>query len=167
MAHTTQQSSDFKMFSPAFVDQGMLTENQTCTKIGKNLSPELSWTFPPANTKTFALVCNDPDAPSGNFIHWIYFNLPASVVHLEEGTDRTPTFPNGSQQGINSFGRIGYDGPCPPPGKPHHYIFTLYALDTRLNLDQAADFNALRNAMKGHILGQIQITGLYQSGKYK
>lgn len=153
----------FKLHTPSFQDKGMIPLKQACERYGENRSPEFQWSSAPANTATFALVCNDPDAPGGNFIHWVYFNIPATVDFLSEGLGRSAQFSDGSRQGTNSFERIGYDGPCPPPGPAHHYIFTLYALDTELHLKSGADYNDLQKAMKGHILGQTKVTGLFKS----
>lgn len=157
------QTEEFKLSSSSFAAQGTIPKAQLCNRKGENRSPMLSWTAPPRGTQSLALVCRDPDAPGGNFIHWVYFNIPPSVNLLKEGIARSEYFSNGSQQGINSFNHFGYDGPCPPPGKPHHYIFTLYAVDTHLNLGSNVNADTLKEGMEGHILNQTELVGIFQS----
>jgi len=131
---------------------------------GDDVSPPLEWSEPPAGTKSFALVCDDPDAPRGTWDHWVLWNLPASLRKLPENVARTPELPDlgGAVQGNNSWPHMGYNGPMPPPKHgTHHYNFVLYALDTTLNLAPGADKKALLAAMKGHILGQGKLTGTY------
>ena len=128
---------------------------------GRNLSPPLTWRDPPAGTRSLALICEDPDAPRGTFTHWVAFNLPAESGELGEGVPAEPTLPNGTVQGTNDFGRAGYGGPKPPPGKPHRYVFQLYALDRPLDVPPGATKAQLLVAMKGHILGAAQLVGTY------
>jgi len=128
---------------------------------GRNLSPPLTWRDPPAGTRSLALICEDPDAPRGTFTHWVAFNLPADSHELGEGVPGEGTLPNGTAQGTNDFGRVGYGGPSPPPGKPHRYIFTLYALDGPLNLRPGATKGQALAALKGHVLGEGQLVGTY------
>jgi Raf kinase inhibitor-like YbhB/YbcL family protein len=128
---------------------------------GRNISPPLTWRDPPAGTRSLALVCEDPDAPRGTFTHWVAFNLPAESRELGEGVPAEPTLPNGTVQGTNDFGRAGYGGPKPPPGKPHRYVFQLYALDRPLDVPPGATKAQLLVAMKGHILGAAQLVGTY------
>jgi len=106
--------------------------SHTCD--GEDLSPALAWTGVPVETRAFALVCDDPDAPRGTWVHWLLYNLPADAVELAAGVPPVPELPSGARQGLNDFGKVGYGGPCPPPGKPHRYFFRLHALDTPLNL---------------------------------
>jgi len=129
---------------------------------GADHSPSLSWSEPPAGTKSFALVCDDPDAPVGTWVHWVLYNLPASARELPEGLPAKATLPSGARQGKNDFGNTGYGGPAPPKGKPHRYFFKLYALDTGLDLPPNATKAALERAMKGHILATGQLMGTYQ-----
>jgi len=124
---------------------------------GADTSPPLAWTDPPAATRSFALICDDPDAPRGTWVHWVLFNLPADLRELKEGAEI-----KGSTQGMNNFGNLGYGGPAPPPGKPHRYYFKLYALDRRLDLPAGTTKAQLENAMKGHILAEGQLMGKYQ-----
>lgn len=130
---------------------------------GQDISPPLQWTDAPPPTKSFALICEDPDAPGGTFTHWVIFNLPPATTTLPENLARNGSLPDGSLQGKNSFGNIGYNGPAPPPGKAHHYYFRLYALDATLPLDAGADKNAVLNAMKGHVLAEGALMGAYQN----
>jgi Raf kinase inhibitor-like YbhB/YbcL family protein len=159
------QASSFSLTSPAFKDQENIPKTHACDRLGNNRSPKLQWTNSPSNTTSFALVCHDPDAFGGLFVHWIIYNIPAQADHLDEGIARSETLPNGAKQGINSFQRVGYDGPCPPSGAPHHYIFTLYALDTLLNLHNVSTLDTLNQGMKGHILEKAQLIGTFQSGE--
>ncbi|MBI4224175.1 MAG: YbhB/YbcL family Raf kinase inhibitor-like protein, partial [Deltaproteobacteria bacterium] len=115
--------------------------------------------------KSFALIMDDPDAPPGTWVHWIIYDLPAKTASLPEGVAKTAEGPNGSKQGlvwgVESFSRVGYYGPCPPPGKPHRYYFKLYALDAPLNLPAKATKPQVEAKMKGHILGQAALMGTY------
>src|SRR5205807_3625539 len=105
---------------------------------GDDVSPPLAWTEPPGDTKTYALLCDDPDAPRGTWVHWVLFNLPADATSLPEGVPATKTLPSGAKHGANDFKKPGYGGPSPPPGKPHRYYFKLYALDAPLKLAEGA-----------------------------
>jgi len=149
--------------SPAFPSEGMIPAKYTCE--GGNVSPSLSWTGVPASAKTLALICDDPDAPGGTWVHWILYNLPAATSALAEKVDSTPTLPGGARQGTNDFGKIGYGGPCPPAGKAHHYFFKLYALDIRLGLKPGATKKELLQAMDGHVVAEGMLMGKYQRRK--
>lgn len=131
------------------------------TADGKDLSPALAWAAPPERTKSIALICDDPDAPAGTWVHWVIYDIPATGRALAEGVPASKTLNDGSKQGTNSFGKIGYGGPSPPPGKPHHYIFKLYALDAAVALEPGAKKAQLVEAMKGHIIAETSLTGLY------
>jgi Raf kinase inhibitor-like YbhB/YbcL family protein len=128
---------------------------------GEDKSPPLRWSEPPSGTKSLALICDDPDAPRGTWVHWVLYNLPAQARELEEGVPTTETLGNGAKQGKNDFGNIGYGGPAPPKGKPHRYFFKLYALDTALDLPPGATKAQLVNAMKGYTLAEGQLMGTY------
>jgi Raf kinase inhibitor-like YbhB/YbcL family protein len=132
-----------------------------CTGDGEDVSPPLHWTDPPAGTQSFALVCEDPDAPRGTFIHWVAFNIPADARELREGFPRQEKSPDGTMQGKNDFGRIGYNGPKPPPGKPHRYFFKLSALAQKLDLKPSATAQELAAAARKHVLGEAQLMGTY------
>ena len=146
--------------STSFQDGKQIPAKFTCS--GANLSPQLSWSAPPAKTASLALTVTDPDAPRGTWVHWVLYDLPADTHALPEGLPALGQLPNGARQGRNDFGEIGYGGPCPPPGSPHHYIFTLYALDAKLNLPEGATRAQVEAAMKGHILASGRLTGLFQ-----
>jgi Raf kinase inhibitor-like YbhB/YbcL family protein len=125
---------------------------------GKNVSPNLTWSDAPKGAKSFALVLHDPDAPrAGGFYHWVLYNLPPSTTHLDAGA----SLPQ-KELGTNSTGSIGYFGPCPPPGKTHHYILTVYALDTpSIDADTPLTAEQLLSRIKGHVLAQASLIGLY------
>jgi Raf kinase inhibitor-like YbhB/YbcL family protein len=151
---------------------------------GDDVSPPLQWTPAPSDTKSLALICEDPDAPVGTFTHWVIYNVPATYLaenipqnptpgnprvfgttlktSVSESIPKVPTLADGTEQGKNDFGNIGYNGPSPPPGKLHHYYFRLYALDTVLNLDPGASKSDLLAAMQGHVVGQGELMGTYQ-----
>jgi len=125
---------------------------------GENLTPDLTWDKVPEGTRSFALICRDPDAPGGTFVHWILFNIPENVRVLPEGLGRESALPFGGTQGMNSFQRVGYDGPKPPSGT-HRYYFDLYALDVKPALDRAATADRVLEALKGHVLYQASLMG--------
>ena len=150
---------DITMTSAAFTDGAAIPSRHTCD--GTDSSPPLAWSGAPATTKTFALIADDPDAPAGTWVHWVLFNLSAVIRGLPEQVAKDETVLGGALQGRNDFRRIGYGGPCPPPGKPHHYVFTLYALDARLALSAGATKADVERAMEGHVLAQGQLTGTY------
>jgi Raf kinase inhibitor-like YbhB/YbcL family protein len=144
----------------AFEPGGAIPERHTCD--GGDVSPALSWSAPPAGARSLALVCEDPDAPRGTWVHWVLYNLPAGTRQLEEGVPATAELPSGARQGRNDFRRIGYGGPCPPPGPPHRYYFRLYALDVVLGLPSGATRKDLDRAMTGHVLADAELMGRYQ-----
>lgn len=146
--------------SPAFENDGVIPREYTCD--GVDISPPLEWSGVPSGTKTLALICDDPDAPLTTWVHWVVFGLPADTSSLPEGVPTSEAIESGALQGKNGFKRIGYGGPCPPPGKPHRYFFKLYALDTELNLKAGATKKDLERAMKGHVLAEGQLVGRYK-----
>ena len=153
----------FSLTSTAFHDGSAIPKKYTCD--GEDLSPPLQWREALAGTQSFALVMDDPDAPPGTWVPWVIYNLPATSVSLPEGVAKSQEGPDGSMQGlvwgVDTFSRIGYYGPCPPPGKPHHYYFTLYALHAPLHLPPKATKPQLDGRMQGHILGQAVWMGTY------
>jgi len=149
----------FELKSSAFPQGGDIPKQHTCD--GADSSPPLEWASPPDGTKAFALVCEDPDAPSGLWVHWVLWGIPSTTKDLAEGVKRAPALADGSRQGRNNFGNVGHNGPCPPPGKPHRYFYRLYALDSVPNLDPGATRQQLLDAIKGHILGQAELIGRY------
>jgi Raf kinase inhibitor-like YbhB/YbcL family protein len=144
----------------AFPANGPIPARYTCD--GEDRSPPLAWSGAPAGATAFALIMDDPDAPRGVFTHWVLYNLPADARELPEGVPAAERLPSGALQGVNDFGRVGYGGPCPPPGPAHRYRFTLYALDTALSLGPRATKQAVLEAMRGHVLEQAQVVGTYQ-----
>ncbi len=146
--------------SPAFNHEGDIPNKHTCE--GADVSPALSWSAPPAGTRTFSLIMDDPDAPAGTWVHWVLFDLPAQTRALPEGVPKTNELEDGSRQGRNDFSRPGYGGPCPPRGAAHRYFFKLYALDAVLSLSPGASKADLEKAMKGHILAEAQLMGRYK-----
>ena len=129
---------------------------------GQDRSPPLAWSEIPVDTRSFALVADDPDAPRGTYVHWVLFNLPADAIELAAGVPPAPELPSGARQGTNDSGQVGYRGPCPPPGSPHRYYFRLYALDCALNLPPGSARSDLDGAMAGHILAETSLMGTYQ-----
>ena len=150
----------FAIRTTAFSDGGVIPRMYSCD--GANLSPALSWKDAPNGTQSLALIVDDPDAPGGTWTHWIVWNIPAKVTALRQGVPATAVLDNGARQGKNDFGRIGYGGPCPPPGKPHRYYFKLFALDAHLDLKAGADRSDLEQAGKRHILAQTKLMGTYK-----
>lgn len=154
---TTTNSKTFSLQSSAFRNLSHIPEIYTCD--GEDLSPALSWQNVPGKTKTLALILSDPDAPNGTFYHWVLYNMPHTMTNLPEGVAQLS---GGTMVGKNSWGKQQYNGPCPPKGAEHRYVFTLYALDTTLALKPGADANTLTDAMRNHIIGKAIITGLFK-----
>jgi Raf kinase inhibitor-like YbhB/YbcL family protein len=150
----------FTITSTAFAHQETIPNAYTCD--GADVSPPLAWTDPPAGTKSVALICDDPDAPVGTWVHWVLYNVPATSLRLAENLPKGDTLKDGSKQGLNDFRRIGYGGPCPPRGPAHRYFFKLYALDSPLELPPKATKAQLERAMQGHLLAQAELIGRYQ-----
>jgi Raf kinase inhibitor-like YbhB/YbcL family protein len=154
---STSETPQFTLRSPAFADGQTIPIKYTynvhgqCT--GQNYSPPLEWVNAPSGTKSFAIVCVDPDG--GNWVHWVQFNIPSSAA----GIDTAVGGPSTGVKGHNDFGGLGYGGPCPPSGT-HRYIFTLYAIDTTLSLSEGASKSQLEKAMSNHILGKSVLTGI-------
>lgn len=155
-----EPEATMSLSSPAFQEGGSIPVKYTGD--GQNISPPLQWGEPTQQTKTLALIVDDPDAPVRVFTHWVLFNIPADVHQLAEGIPAQETLENGALQGKNDFGQIGYGGPAPPSGSVHHYRFTLYALDMPLDLKPGVSKNQVLDAIKGHILAQGQLTGTYR-----
>lgn len=146
--------------SPAFKHGKMIPRKYTCD--GENMSPPLQWQNVPENAISLALICDDPDATSGTFNHWILFDLPPDTRELPEHILPTETaLPGGATQGTNSASRIGYTGPCPPSGT-HRYFFKIYALDTKIGLGTGATKNKVENSIDGHILAEGELMGTYR-----
>jgi hypothetical protein len=150
----------FQISSSSFPAGGNIPRKFTCD--AADISPELSWSGAPAGAKSFALIADDPDAPAGIWTHWVIYDLPPNLATLPENTPKVDELPDGAQQGRNSFKKIGYNGPCPPPGNAHRYFFRLYALDQRLEIKPGASKSELEKAMQGHILAHTEFMGKYQ-----
>jgi hypothetical protein len=144
----------------AFANGGEIPKRHTCS--GADLSPALSWNGVSPAAHSLALIVDDPDAPKGTWTHWLIWNIPAHLTALAEGVLAREVLENGACQGRNDFNRIGYGGPCPPPGKVHRYFFKLYALDTALNLKAGTSRQELERAMKGHVLSHAEWMGMYR-----
>ena len=143
-----------QVFSSAFAEGGSIPPLHTCS--GADVSPALEWNGVPEGTRSFALIMEDPDAPMGTWIHWLLFDIPGNLRTLAQGTKQVGV------TGTNSFGRLGYGGPCPPPGRAHRYYFRLYALSVeRLGVQQGAQRKELERAMKGHVLAEAACMGRF------
>jgi Raf kinase inhibitor-like YbhB/YbcL family protein len=157
IANNSQEVFEMKLTSSAFENDGKIPDRFTyslgtqCS--GENYSPPLSWNTPPEGTRSLVLTMVDPDG--GNWVHWMLFNIPPETISLEEAVGG----PTAGVRGRNDFGKLGYGGPCPPSGT-HHYIFTLYGLDTTLELEEGASLKAALKLIEGHVLAQSSLTGL-------
>lgn len=157
---TQTKTVTFQLTCPAFRQNAMIPRQFTCE--GEDLSPPLQWTDSPTGTQSFALICDDPDAPMGTWVHWVIYNIPTESSGLPEGVSRADSLSDGARQGFTDFQKTGYGGPCPPPGKPHRYFFKLYALDGKLSVKGKATKESVLAAMEGHVLGQATLMGLYE-----
>lgn len=145
--------------SPAFHDGQSIPKEYTAD--GKNVSPPIKWSTPPGGTKSLALICDDPDAPAGSWVHWVVYGIPASVTSLAEAIPSDGKLANGAKQGTNSFRKVGWGGPSPPPGKPHRYFFKVYAVDVDLSAEPQADAKQIEKKITGHTLASGQLIGTY------
>jgi Raf kinase inhibitor-like YbhB/YbcL family protein len=150
---------EITLSSSAFKQGQLIPKKYTAD--GADVSPPLSWGAAPGGTQSFALICEDPDAPMGTWIHWIIYDIPANKTSLPEGVPAQPTLPDGSKQGVTSFRRVAYGGPSPPPGKPHRYFFKLYALNSMSKLEPGIDLAKFRNLIEHHKLAQAETMGTY------
>jgi len=158
-ATSLQGEKHMKIESPSFAQAQPIPQKYTCD--GGDVSPELRWSNAPQETKSYALIADDPDAPAGIWVHWVLYNIPVKTNELPEGVPKTATTAAGIQ-GLNDFKKIGYGGPCPPPGKPHRYFFKLYAMDTELPVKTGATKKDIEAAMQGHVLASAEVMGTYQ-----
>jgi hypothetical protein len=147
-----------KLTSPAFQHEGKIPDKFSCK--GDDISPAMKWENPPAGAKSFALICDDPDAPMGTWDHWLLFNIPAADREIPEAIPSQRVLANGARHGKNSWGRTDYGGPCPPSGT-HRYFFKLYALDTLLDLKPGATKKDIKKAMEKHILEESELMGKF------
>lgn len=152
-----QTQSNFKLVSTAFEEGKPIPAKYTCD--GDNVLPPFSWSGVPKNTKSFALIMDDPDAPMGTWVHWVLYNIPGTVTSFDE---KKPAGQINATDGLNSWNEKGYSGPCPPDGT-HRYHFKLYALDKTLTSKDGMTKEELLEAMKGHILGETTLTGLFRN----
>lgn len=151
----------FELTSSAFAPNQTIPAKYTCD--GADVSPPLAWKDAPPATKSFALVCDDPDAPVGTWVHWVVWDIPATKHDLPENVSKAPTLDDGTRQGTNDFKRSGYNGPCPPPGHgPHRYFFKLYAVDSVLGIAPGSTKAALEKAITGHTLARAELIGRYE-----
>ena len=146
--------------SPAFTDGDPIPPRFTCE--GNDESPPLEWTGVPPGARSLALVCDDPDALQGTWVHWVVYRIPPTSTGLPAEVPPSAILPDGMRQGINDFGSIGYGGPCPPPGKLHHYHFKLYALAAEISLESGATKAQLLAAINRHVIAEAQLSGTYR-----
>lgn len=147
-----------QLTSPAFPEGGAIPRQHTCD--GKDVSPPLAWSGVPPGAKSLALLCDDPDAPAGDWVHWVVFDLSPSRIDLPEGVPPSEEIAGIGRQGRNDFKKIGWGGPCPPRGT-HRYVFTLYALDRTLELGRSVTKADVLAAIRGHVLAEAKLTGTY------
>jgi len=152
------EKMEIKITSTAFKEGELIPKKYTCD--GENVSPPLEWRGIPITTKSLALICDDPDAPMGTWVHWVVFNIPASINKLNEKIPSHKVLEDGTAQGNNDFRKIGYGGPCPPSGV-HRYFLKIYALDKRVELSPGATKKELIKEMEGHILAEGKLMGKY------
>jgi Raf kinase inhibitor-like YbhB/YbcL family protein len=147
-----------QIHSAAFAEGGMIPQRYTCD--GADVSPDLAWNGTPDDTRSLVLICDDPDAPMGTWVHWVLFNIPPTETGLPAEIPPQASLSSGAIHGTNDFNRLGYGGPC-PPGGTHRYYFKLYALDIDLELGSGATKAQVENAMRDHILAEGQLMGKY------
>lgn len=158
-----KEKQTMKLTSSAFAEGQPIPAQFTGD--GADVSPPLRWSDAPPGARAFALICDDPDAPAGTWVHWVLYGLPATITELAQAVPASETLPNGARQGLNDFRRVGYGGPSPPPGKPHRYFFRVYALDAEPPLKPRATKAELLKAMQNHILAEGTLMGTYQRGR--
>lgn len=152
----------FQLSSPDFLNGQPIPRKFSCD--GLDVSPRLSWENAPSGTASFTLIMHDPDAPAGDWVHWVLYNIPSKLTELSEGIPAEKTFPNGMMQGRNSWHQVRYGGPC-PPGGIHHYFFELFALDSLLKLEAGLERRDVMAAMQNHILAKAELMGTYTRNK--
>ena len=152
--------AQLRLTSSAIASGAAIADDYACT--GADRSPALAWSGAPQSTKSFALIVDDPDAPGGTFVHWVAYNIPAGESSIPAGVPQTAEIADGGTNGINSFEHTGYNGPCPPPGKVHHYRFRLFALDSTLTPGDKADAAAIESAMTGHVVATAELVGTFE-----
>lgn len=148
----------FAIMSAAFADGDMIPELYTAD--GSDISPPLEWMNCPGGTRSYTIICEDPDAPAGTWIHWIIYNIHPDTMSLDTGVPPDAELYDGTMQGVNSWGRVGYGGPAPPSGT-HRYFFRIYAVSTHLDVAPGADLSEVTYAMEDHILDEAVLMGTY------
>jgi Raf kinase inhibitor-like YbhB/YbcL family protein len=161
-AQTGDKAMLFTLKSASFNHEGDIPKKHTCD--GADVSPALSWSDPPSDTRSFCLIMDDPDAPSGTWVHWVLYDIPGQSRELSENVPKQAELKDGSRQGRNDFQKPGYGGPCPPRGGPHRYYIRLYALDTTLKLPSDATKGDVEKKMKGHVIAHAELMGRYKRG---
>jgi Raf kinase inhibitor-like YbhB/YbcL family protein len=159
-SQTNGTTMKIQLNTTAFAQGQPIPGRHTCDD--QDVSPDLQWSGVPSTAKSLALICDDPDAPGRPWVHWVLYDLTPSMTGVTEGLPALPALDNGAKQGMNDFKRMGYGGPCPPPGKLHHYYFRLYALDTRPVLMPGLTGTDLHQFMAGHVIAQGELMGTYQ-----
>jgi len=150
---------EFKLESEVFPNSGEIPKKYTCD--GENISPPLKWSNVQGNVKSLLLLVYDPDAPSGFFVHWVIVNMPPNIFELPENIPKREYVENVGYQLKNDFGYFGYGGPCPPPGKPHRYVFIMLALDTEVPKEMFGDLTEVLEYAKAHVVGYAVLLGYY------
>lgn len=158
-AHSAGGAGAMQVRSPAFADGDAIPVRYSCQ--GEDISPPLSWDGVPPGARSLALICDDPDAPMGAWVHWVAFDIPPELRALEEGVPAAERVEGRARQGMNDFGKVGYGGPCPPAGT-HRYFFRLYALDKKLGFKGGVTKARLLKEMKGHVLAEGTLVGTYR-----
>lgn len=146
--------------SAAFKNGEFIPVKYTCK--GEDVSPPLEWKGVPENAKSIAIILDDPDAPMGTWVHWVLYEIPANKRKLPEGLKKDKVLDDGSKQGMTDFGRVGYGGPCPPPGPAHRYFFRIYAIDGKLDLKPGLRKNAFLDAVKDHVIEEAELMGKFK-----
>lgn len=150
----------FGIFSPAFRHGEAIPKKSTCDRA--DVSPPLRWIGTPAGTRSFVVIAEDPDVPAGSWAQWVLYDLPAGSTGVRQGVPPSERLPDGAKQGVNEFGKLGYSGPCPAPGRVHHYYFRVYALDAPTGLEPRATKARVYRAMRHHILRVSEVMGTYE-----
>jgi Raf kinase inhibitor-like YbhB/YbcL family protein len=159
LASRVEAGGKLALSSRAFSSGSTIPIQYTCG--GDNQSPPLHWSGVPTGARSLALIVKDPDAPGGTFIHWVIYNIPPDRSSLPKGVPGKDNIPGGGEQGLNGRDETGYHGPCPPPGRPHHYHFQLYALDKKLDLKPGASARQVEDAMGKHVLAETDMVGMF------
>lgn len=160
LAKDSSEVAKLTVSSKAFTEGSTIPKEFTAD--GSDISPGITWSEAPKGTKSLAITCEDPDAPAGTWFHWIVYDIPPATTTMKQNVVKRPDLPDGIKQGVNDFGKPGYNGPSPPKGPVHHYHFKVFALDSKLPLKSGADKRAFYSAIKGKVLGQGMSTGIYQ-----